>query len=312
MLDDWGTRSPRWAGIRSEVLTVRGTEVAMLRAGDAADGVPQLLVHGLGGSSTNWLEVMGGLAAHGPVLAPDLPGFGRTEPPRPGASRVGANARFLHALLDELGWSQAILHGNSMGGMLSTLLAAREPERIAGLVLVSPALPAPRRELPKLSSKTFQRFAPFALPGVGSAVMRRAWTTLTPEQLWQDTVDLVHGDPSRVSEEITKVGIENLAYGRELDWRLPGFVSAAESLVGALLSGRALRDAIEVIVAPTMVVWGDADQLVGRPVIDHLAARRADWRIEILEGVGHVAQIEVPDRYLDLVADWHTAAVAAA
>lgn len=310
MLKDWGSRSARWAGIRSELIEVRGTRVNALRAGDDRGGVPQLLVHGLGGAATNWLEVMSGLAAHGPVLAIDLPGFGRTEPPRPGASRVGANARFLHALLDEVGFERAVVHGNSMGGMLTTLLAAREPERVAGIVLVSPALPTPRRELTKLSSKTFTRFAPFFVPGAGAAVMRRAWQTMTPEQLWQDTVDFVHGDPTRISQEIAAVGIENLAYGREVTWRLPGFVSAAESLVAALISGRALRDAIDVIPAPALVVWGDRDQLVGRPVIDELARRREDWRIEILAGVGHVAQIEVPDRYLELVADWAGSRVA--
>lgn len=310
MLEDWGERAPRWAGIRSEVLDVRGTAVHTLRSGDEQPGVPQLLVHGLGGAATNWLEVMGGLAKRGPVLAPDLPGFGRTEPPRPGASRVGANARFLHALLDELGWDRVIVHGNSMGGLLTTLLAAREPERVAGVVLVSPALPASRRDLPKLPGKTFGRFAPFALPGAGAAVMRRAWQTMTPEQLWQDTLEFVHGDPNRISPEIAAVGIDNLRYGREVEWRLPGFVSAAESLVAALLSGRALRDAIDVIVAPSMLVWGDRDQLVGRPVIDHVRRRRPDWRVEILSGVGHVAQIEVPERYLALVDDWRAVSVA--
>lgn len=310
MHDDWGERSPRWSGIRSEILDVRGTRVHALRAGDESGGVPQLLVHGLGGAATNWLEVMGGLATSGPVVAVDLPGFGRTQPPRPGASRVSANARFLHALLDELRWTRAVVHGNSMGGMLTTLLAARETERVAGIVLVSPALPAPRKELPRLSRKTVGRFAPFFVPGMGTAVMRRAWATLTPEQLWRDTVDFVHGDPARISPEIAEVGIENLAYGREVDWRLPGFVAAAESLVAALMSGRALRDAIDVIVAPALVIWGDRDQLVGRPVIDHLRQRRPDWRIEILPGVGHVAQIEVPDDYLELVGSWRGVMVA--
>jgi pimeloyl-ACP methyl ester carboxylesterase len=302
--DDWGERSARWAGVRSEVLDVHRTQVHLLRSGDESAGTPQLFVHGLGGSATNWIEVLPGFACHGPVVAPDLPGFGRTEPPVPGASRVRSNARFLVALLDELGWDRVVVHGNSMGGLVSVLLAELAPGRLERLVLAAPALPTRRRALRQLDPITFQRFAPFVLPGVGTAVLRRMWATMTPEQLWEDQLDYIHGDPERLSPELRELGIANLSYGRETAWRLPGFVAAAESLVSALMTGTEVRGAMDAVTAPTLLVWGDADRLVGRPVIDHALARRPDWDLEVLDTVGHAPMVESPERYLDVVCRW--------
>jgi pimeloyl-ACP methyl ester carboxylesterase len=302
--DDWGERSERWAGIRSETIDVRRTAVHALRSGDDVEGTPQLFVHGLGGNATNWIEVLQGFAEDGPVLAPDLPGFGRTEPPVPGASRVQSNARFLVALLDELEYDRVVVHGNSMGGLLSVLLAEIAPDRIERLVLVSPALPTRRRKVREMDRLAFRHFAPFFLPGVGSAVMRRMWATMTNEQLWEEQLGFIHGDSSRLSPEICELGIANLNYGRETPWRLPGYVAAAESLVSALLNSGDVSRAIDAIQAPTLLVWGDRDRLVGWPVIEHTRQQRPDWSLEIMETVGHAAMVEDPNGYLEVVRRW--------
>ncbi|MFA9429890.1 alpha/beta fold hydrolase [Egicoccus sp. AB-alg2] len=302
LVEDWGERSGRWAGVRSEIVDLAGTAVHVLRADGPDDGIPQLLVHGLGGSATNWIEVVAGLAKHGPVVAPDLPGFGRTEPPHPRASRVPANVAFLHALLRRLGWRRAVVHGNSMGGMLAVLLADRAPERVERLVLASPALPTARSRMHEIHPLTFLRFVPFAVPGAGHLAVRAMRARVSPEREWEQTARLLHGDPERLSPELQAIGLENLVAGRDAGWRLPGLVGAAESLVSALVRARELVQAVDDIQAPTLVVWGDADRLVGRAVIDHLAERRPDWELTSLPAVGHVPMAEAPDDYLAAVA----------
>jgi pimeloyl-ACP methyl ester carboxylesterase len=300
---DWGELTDRWAGIRSETLEIRGVAVHVLRADGpttADGGVPQLLVHGLGGSATNWIEVMGGLSSLGPVVAPDLPGFGRTRPPHPRAARVTTNAGFLVALLRALGWERAVVHGNSMGGMLATMLTERAPEKVAGLVLTAPALPAPRSRMHEIDPKTLLRFAPFAIPRLGRVVLRRMWNRMTPEQQWADTVDFVYGDPAHLTPELREVGLANLVYGRQTDWRLPSFVSAAESLVVELARGRKLLRAIDEADVPGLVVWGEQDQLVGRAVIEHLVERRPEWHLHEFPHVGHVPQVEAPAEYVEV------------
>jgi pimeloyl-ACP methyl ester carboxylesterase len=304
--EDWHTRCPRWDGVRSDWIDVDGTRVHVLRADgtrDSGEAQPQLLVHGLGGSAANWLDVIPSLTAHGPVVAPDLPGFGRTEPTDPATTSVQDQATFLHRLLDRLGWERAMVHGNSMGGTLAVQLAGRAPERVTRLVLVCPALPARWSTVHRTAPGTLLRFAPFAVPGLGSIAMRIC-NRLPVDRYARQVASYVHADPERVSPEAIAVGIEDLAHGRDLPWRLSGFVTAARSLVRTLVAPRELLRHVDDADVPVLVVWGDADQLVGRPVIEHLIDRRPDWDLTVLEATGHVPMLEAPERFADAVACW--------
>ncbi len=304
---DWGERDARWAGIRSETCTITTadgdrTEVHLLRAGpdDDSGGDPTLLVHGLGGSATNWLDVMGPLAADGPVVAVDLPGFGRTEPPTARAGRIDAQGHFLDRFLRELGWGRTVVHGNSMGGLLAVLLAARSPHRVQRLVLTAPALPAPRRP-DAISPAALARFAPFVSWRLGHLVLERVYGQSSPEEVRQDTMRLVMGEVEDVRPAMRQVQIENVELARQVDWRLPSFARAASDLAHTLARARSVQQAIDAVVAPTLVVWGDQDKLVSRAAMDETMARRPDWRRVDMPGVGHAPMLEAPDGWLDAV-----------
>jgi pimeloyl-ACP methyl ester carboxylesterase len=304
-MQDWGERSDRWTGIRTEWIDIQGTAVRTLRAAaapGAEDATPIVLVHGLGGSATNWLEVMGGLRSRGPVLAMDLPGFGETEPPRATAPRVTANARFVPALCRSLGWDRVVLMGNSMGGMISTLVAGRHPELVEALVLVNPGLPAPLSAAHKAPKMALLTFAPFLVPGVGERAMRLRYKRTSAEELAAQTRRIVFADPDRCSPAMRDLGVEQAARGKELDWRLPSFVTAAESLMGLLVGPgrRRANAAVEAIQSPTLLLWGDEDQLVGEQVIQGLVGRRSDWQQHTFDTVGHVPMMEVPDDFLEV------------
>jgi pimeloyl-ACP methyl ester carboxylesterase len=304
MHEDWSERCPRWAGIRSEWLEVDGIEVHVLRADGCADGAPQLLIHGLGGCASNWIEVIGELTRHGPVVAPDLPGFGRTRPASPSQVRIGDNARFLRRLLDTLGWEEATVHGNSMGGMLAVHLASLAPDRVTRLVLTAPALPTPRAALHRISPTTLARFAPFVLPRLGRMAMRLISTATSPERYWEQTSSYIHADPSRVPEEAAEVGFEDVTIGRDAPWRLAAFSAAAGSVVRTLLAPRELLRLIDDAELPVLVVWGDADRLISRVAIDHVLERRPQWDLRVLPSVGHVPMLEAPEAFLEAVTGW--------
>ncbi|MEX2324139.1 MAG: alpha/beta hydrolase [Nitriliruptoraceae bacterium] len=301
---DWSERCVRWAGIRSDTIDVYGKSVHVLRAGDPDSGTPQLFIHGLGGSSTNWLEVAAAFAERGPVLAVDLPGFGRTQPPRTTAARLSVNAKFLHAVVRTQGWPRVQIHGNSMGGTLAVLLAAMLGDQVERLVLVAAALPSSRRDTSKLDPVTFRRFAPFVVPPLGSALLRKMYRAKPVEQLWSDNAAYIHADPSRLSPEIIELGLENLRSGLAQSWRLPSLAAAATSTVAALLGRRKLFEAMTAITAPTVYVWGQRDRLVGLPVIDMVRRRRPDWQIVELPDVGHVPMLESPHAYIEAVTSW--------
>ena len=301
---DWGRRDPAWQGIRSEIIRVAGTPVHALTAEGRSGGPTQLLVHGLGGAAVNWLEVIGGLRERGPVLAPDLPGFGRTQPPRARAARIEHNLAFLRALLRTRGVTRAEVHGNSMGGMLATLLAAEEPRFVARLVLVDPALPGPTARLRELDPLTLRTFAPFAVPAVGERLLTRWYRESSAEELVAQNAAFIHADVDLVRPELTAALVDNAAFGKRNPWRLESFSAAANSVVQLLLRRRRLDAALARVTAPTLLVWGDGDRLVGRPVIERTLARRPDFHLAELPGVGHAPMLEAPEDYLDAVLGW--------
>ena len=303
-----GVRSAAWAPLRSGFVDVRGTQVHVVRGGrpvaDGGDPVPHLFVHGLGGGASNWFEVMAALGEDREVIAMDLPGFGRTVPPRYSAARVRANARFLPAFMDALGIERAIVHGNSMGGMLTALLAGIAPERIDRAVMCAPALPTAKSDLTHLPGAVLRRFAPFVVPGVGSNVLRAFWSRTDVDVLIADALALTVHEPDRLSPAMLAIMRENLQFAKRSPWRIESLAYAVESLVAALLGGRELTEGVHAMPSDVLVVWGDRDALVGRPVIEHLHGLRPDWDYGVLPDVGHTPMMEVPDRYLAVVGAW--------
>ncbi len=307
-LGDLGARSAAWASLRSTFVDVRGTQVHVVRGGrtpeDGGAEIPHLFVHGLGGGATNWLEVMGPLGDDREVITMDLPGFGRTAPPRHSAARVRANARFLPAFMDAMGIERAIVHGNSMGGLLMALLGGIAPERIDRAIMVAPALPTAKSDLTHLPGPVFRRFAPFVVPGVGSTLLRTIWSRTDVETLLEEAIGLTVSSRDLLSPAMLTIMRENFQFAKRHAWRVESLAYAIESLVAALIGGRELAEGVRAMSGDTLVVWGDADVLVGRPVISHLRDQRPDWDYVVLPGVGHVPMMEAGERYVEVVRAW--------
>lgn len=109
-----------------------------VRHRDAGLGPDIVLVHGLGVSADYWYRNGPPLAAAGyRVVAPDLPGFGRTQGPSDGLS-VLEQASFLYDFAESMGIGPAIYVGHSLSCQVVLELAAAHPDRVAGLVLAAP------------------------------------------------------------------------------------------------------------------------------------------------------------------------------
>jgi pimeloyl-ACP methyl ester carboxylesterase len=307
-MGDLGARSAAWASLRSEFVDVRGTQVHVVRGGRTpADGgadVPHLFVHGLGGGASNWFEVMGALGEDREVITMDLPGFGRTVPPRHSAARVRANARFIPTFMDELGIGRAILHGNSMGGLITALLAGIDPDRIDRAVMAAPALPTAKSDLTHLPGPVLRRFAPFVVPGVGSTLLRAIWSRTDTHKLLDEAISMTVSSRDLLSPAMLTLMTENIQFGKRHAWRVESLAYAVESVVAALLGGRELNEGVHAMPDETLVIWGDADALIGRPVIEHLYQQRPGWDYSVLPGVGHVPMLEAADRYVSVVQAW--------
>jgi pimeloyl-ACP methyl ester carboxylesterase len=138
-------RLPRWraADLQRAEVEVRGRLVAYQVTGT---GPPVVLVHGLAGSARWWVRNVAALAESHTVYLVNLPGFGSFR--RNGAPFVLRDGPdWLGAWIDAVGIGPCHLVAHSMGGHLTLRLAARRPELVRRLVLISPAVIAGTRRL---------------------------------------------------------------------------------------------------------------------------------------------------------------------
>ena len=261
-------------------------------------GAPVLLIHGLGGSHVNWQAVATPLTEHGVVTAIDLIGFGRT----PLAARSASVQSQRDLVIDYLrahADAPATLVGNSMGGLVSLLVARDAPELVDSLVLVDAALPSVRLRFDAAVLKGLLR--PL-IPVLGPRAYEKAMED--PQAYMDEMAKILFVDPSRVPEEARQAGLDMAAERAEMPWVSQAFAEAARSLFAVLLKRKAFAANIASIPVPAIIVQGDKDRLVDIESARWLAAQRPDWKLEIFHDVGHVPMLEAPDQFLEVVGSW--------
>jgi pimeloyl-ACP methyl ester carboxylesterase len=249
---------------------------------ELGSGPPILFIHGLGGCWQNWLENLLEFARDHRVVAVDLPGFGESEMPREKISISGYGV-FVDRFMEQIGMDAAAIVGNSMGGFVGAECAIKFPHRVERLVLVAAAG----------ISIEHMRFEPLLkLMYVGESLAQWATARVVGRShelagrprgrqaiLWFVTPRAEAWAPELVIEQAKGAG-------------KPGFLPALDAL-----TDYPIRDRLDDIKAPTLIVWGEKDLLV--PVKD---AKKFDELIPdstlvIYEKTGHVPMLERPERF---------------
>lgn len=263
---------------------------------------PALYVHGLGGSSQNWSLLMAELDGVVDSEALDLPGFGDSPPPDDGDYSVTGHARAVIRYLDAAGRGPVHLFGNSLGGAIATRVAAVRPDLVRTLTLVSPALPELRVQ------RTAVPTALLGVPGVASLFTRvsREWTA---EQRVRGVMALCYGDPGQVTPEEFRHAVEELERRLQLPYFWDVMARSSRGVVNAYTLGgqHGLWRQAERVLAPTLLVYGRRDQLVGYRMARRAARAFRDSRLLSLPDAGHVAMMEYPEivatAFRELLAD---------
>lgn len=251
---------------------------------------PALYVHGLGGASTNFTDLADLLSPYLAAEAIDLPGFGRSGPSPERDYSIGAHTRLVIRYLEQSGRGPVHLIGNSMGGAISIQVAAARPDLVRTLTLVSPAVPDLRPH------KRSDLLVPLLLlPGIGARAVARV-EGFPPEQRARAVIELCFAHPERVPPNRLAEASQEVAYRRDLTWANEAFLRSFKGIVrnyaswGKRSPWRTMRE----IEAPTLVVWGDRDQLVDVSNAPRVAAAIPDASLLVLEDIGHTAQLEDP------------------
>lgn len=285
-------------GMADYIATAQGP---MHQVDFGGSGPSLVLIHGLGGSTTNWNAVAPAIAKHGRVRAIDLPGFGLTPPRKD--FRIQTHRDSVVGYLETLEGGSHTLIGNSTGGLLAELVAAARPELVDRLVLVAPATP-PLFPDPRLDWSTVIRLAVQATPFLGELYGRYFLHSNTPEELVRKSLEMITHKPGRVPMALIEDSREMATIRKELPWAEYATARTATSI--ALLYARrsSYVQIIRSIEARTLVIQGSSDRIVSPTAVGWLCSLRPDWAHVELDDTGHTPQMDAPLRFMEVLGDW--------
>ncbi|TGD81825.1 alpha/beta fold hydrolase [Hymenobacter wooponensis] len=228
-------------------------------------------LHYWAGSGREFQQVAALLAPVYPFLAPDLSGFGESEPPIGGGYSVDAYADQVASFIAEKQVGRYVLVGHSMGGKIALALAARQPTGLAGVALLTPSPPTPEpmtdedrmasmRSYGKLAEaeKTFQKITARPLPeDIRQQVLKdNMQTTRLAWDAW-----LLHGSREDISARMCNV------------------------------------------LVPCTIVAGDQDNVMSPSVhgLETLPLLPTGTPLEIIGGAGHLLPYEAPQEVAELL-----------
>src|SRR3954449_4777425 len=268
-------RAHDWAGL-SRTVDVGSDRIAYVELGEGDP--PVLLLHGLGGNWTAWLQTLPAVAREHRVVAVDLPGFGASAPGSDGISIPGY-ARTIERFCERLGLEEVVVAGSSLGGWVAAELALRAPERVRGLVLIDAAGMVPTRA-ERLKSVSMMRGAELGAP---LAPRFRAAIAARP-RLRKLALKYTVADPKRLAADLVLMALPaapDPGFG-------PAFVAARRSWSDAWC------DQLTEIERPTLIVWGEQDALLPLRHAREWARRIRGSELRVIPGAGHLPMLERP------------------
>lgn len=258
-------------------LEVNGERVAYL---DVGQGRPVILIHGFGGSMWQWEHQQQPLSAEFRLITPDLIGSGLSTKPEI-EYRPEQMLEYFIGFMDALRIRQATLVGNSMGAGLAIGMALTYPDRVAQLVLID-GLPANVRE--RLTSPSIKRALDTAAPSWLASFGNWLFGGVMIESVLKE---IVH-DPALLTPAV----IERSNRNRQR----PGVIPPLMTVRGTLPlweSGFAKR--IGDIRHPTLILWGEEDQVFPLPAGEELHRSIKGSALVRIPNAGHIPQWERPD-----------------
>jgi pimeloyl-ACP methyl ester carboxylesterase len=226
-------------------------------------------------SLNTWDSVVIDLKPHKRVISLDLPGFALTGPSPENSYNFPYYSKFIDSFTTRLQIKRFILVGNSMGGAISWNYALHNPSRLAKMVLIDAA------GYPKKGESGSLGFTIASTPVINNLMLY-----VTPKSLVRKSLETVYYDQSRVTdaqvERFHDVAIRE------------GNREAALQIFKGSFKGDPKQ--IKSIKTPTLILWGDKDNLIGVNNVDNFLRDIQGSKADIYKNIGHVPMEEVPGK----------------
>lgn len=250
----------------SKEVEIFGQKIQYLEAGLTTNPTV-ILLHGLGGDSSNWALTIPALSGKYHVYIPDQVGFGKSDKPVTNY-RVGMLVEFLDVFCKKLGVQKVSLVGNSLGGWTAAAFTLAHPEKVDRLVLVDAA---------GYSSKRWG----------GPEMTKEVLAALNPSTTedFKRLFSLILYNKAMLTDPFVETALTNKLK------RGDGYT--INSFIESILRGEDFLDGkAKSIKAPTLVLWGKDDGLtplgIGKAFVEDIQGAQ----LVVIDNCGHVPQME--------------------
>lgn len=271
---DWSRDGRNWPQNEdSRFVATPGLKWRVIQSGD---GPSVLLLHGTGASAHSWRGMIPLLRTEFTVIAPDLPGHAFTRGRPSGGLSLAGITGALQAVLAQLQCEPALIVGHSAGAAIALNLANR----------IRPDLPV-------------VGFAPALMPFPGLAA--RLFPALAKMLFVNPLVPRIFAAMARAPGEaerflIRSTGSHIDAEGVRCYARLLGNSRHCEGALGMMASWdlATLAARLPTVESPTLLIHGANDTAIPRASVEHACALLPNCKLDIADGLGHLAHEEEP------------------
>ena len=278
----------------SSSVRLRSTRLNLFYLDTGGENKPLcILIHGLADEADTWRHVITPLSRRFRVLAPDLPGFGRSDKPT-GSYTMDFLKDVLLDFLDTMKIHSAHFVGSSLGAMLIQYAGFFYPERMESQVLTDGAL------VPQKQKKNITNLL-FLTPVLGEFLYSRlknqpveAFKTLHPYY-----ADL-EGMPQEDREFLYQRVHERVSDNKQRH----AYFSILRRFSRWLAKSGRFRESLSCSNLPVLLIWGEKDRIIPIGSARIMASLIPGAELKVIPNAGHLPHQENPGGYLDIVTSW--------
>src|SRR6056297_1152753 len=271
-------RECKKADLTSKTVDVNGMTIAFLERKPQKKAPTLVMVHGFAANKENWIRLAKHLVDSFHMIAVDLPGHGQSTKNPALSYGIDDQAGYLENILGRLGVERFHMVGNSMGGAIISLYAARHPEQTESLFLIDPA------GIYAYESELFDRLRAGENPLI-----------VEEKEDFYELMDFAMEKepfiPWPVKSVMAKRSVANQAINKKIFSEIRADRKHDDDF----------RSEIQKIKAPTVILWGREDRVIhwkNASVFDELIPDSGKF---VLEGIGHAPMIEAPEKTADIL-----------
>jgi pimeloyl-ACP methyl ester carboxylesterase len=263
-----------------------GLKVSTLSTGEGPD---VLMIHGLGAAKSSFFDCAALLADAGyRVHALDLPGFGGSSKPPRAPYTAPWFAEAVRGVMDALEIESAHLVGNSMGGRVALEMGLRWPERVRSIAALCPAVAFVKRD--------FHPLVRLLRPELG-LLPHKLRRGIVERQLWS-----MFCDPDALDPSVADVVVDEFQrHYSSAGARVAFYASARNIYLDRPFGDGGFYPRLAELAPPALFVWGTHDKLIPAGFRRHVAEVLPGAEQVVLDGCGHVPQVERPEQTVGML-----------